>query len=231
MTNAPSLWPAPSGGPADHVPARYFGVWSRTLLETPQRSDDTTFVRWMQLGHWHVDLRVPADPTGPVQGFSGITQVQTTDTGEICTWHRLVDYQPPRATVDEGWMVFESDDRVIETGIHGIYREVWERLPESAGQRIVLSEPVREDGLPDARLFVSGSCLMRVRPCSPLGAAFEISYGSLKGGVWQVEQSSVPSLVGQAIPLSIDRQDPDHAIVYDGDARRAWRILEWAEGQ
>lgn len=225
-SNAPAFWPESYGGATSDVPERYLGVWSRTLLETPQKNDHTTFVRWMQLGRWHVDLRIPADAADSVQGFSGITQVQVSDEGEICTWHRLVDFQPPRPTVDEGCMVFEGPDRVIETGIHGVYREVWERLPESAGRRIVLSEPAREDGLPDARLFVSGNCLMRVRPSSPLGAAFEISFGSYKDDLWQVEQSTLRRLVGQAIPLSIDRQGPDNAIVDDGESRRSWRILE-----
>jgi len=46
-------WPplAHAGG---DVPDRYFGVWSRTLLETPDTRDTTTLVRWMQLGQWHV---------------------------------------------------------------------------------------------------------------------------------------------------------------------------------
>ena len=41
------------------VPPAYRGVWMRTLLETPEGIDDTAFVRWMQLSHWHADLRVP----------------------------------------------------------------------------------------------------------------------------------------------------------------------------
>jgi hypothetical protein len=82
------------------VPPSYWGVWSRTLLQTPQQRDTRTFVRWMQLGRWHVDLRVPASGNAPLQGFSGVTEVSQRPEGEVCTWRRLVDYEPPRATVD-----------------------------------------------------------------------------------------------------------------------------------
>ena len=90
------------------VPPGYRGVWSRTLLETPEGVDDSTFVRWMQLGRWHADLRVPtaarADmPASPLtelspqqirqltsqqQGFCGTTEVTIDAAGrELCTWH------------------------------------------------------------------------------------------------------------------------------------------------
>ena len=33
---------------------------------------------------------------------------------------------------------FEGDDRVVETGVHGPYLEVWERVPESLGPTLAL---------------------------------------------------------------------------------------------
>jgi hypothetical protein len=229
MNNSATGWPAPPVGTSDPVPARYWGVWSRTLLQTPQTRDTTTLVRWMQLGQWHVDLRVPVAADAPLQGFSGITQITQVGAQEMCTWQRLVDYQPPRATVDEGWMVFETPEQVVETGIHGVYREVWDRLAGSTGRRIALAEPPRADGTPSARLFVSGDYLMRVRPAEPLTPAFEISFGTLVDGKFSVEASTISALTGTCKELSLSRMNATVAEVGMDSMRSAWEILEWQE--
>lgn len=128
--------------PEHPVPPRYRGVWQRTLLQTPEGRDTTTRVHWLQTEGWHADLRVPAgvDPATPagraqLQGFCGITRISGGHDGqpEVCTWHRRWDIQPPRSTPDAGHMVFETPDRLIVTGVHAQYLEVWERLPGSDG--------------------------------------------------------------------------------------------------
>ena len=128
--------------PEHPVPPRYRGVWQRTLLQTPEGRDTTTRVHWLQTEGWHADLRVPAgvDPATPagraqLQGFCGITRISGGHDGqpEVCTWHRRWDIQPPRSTPDAGHMVFETPDRLIETGVHAQYLEVWQRLPGSDG--------------------------------------------------------------------------------------------------
>lgn len=128
--------------PEHPVPPRYRGVWQRTLLQTPEGRDTTTRVHWLQTEGWHADLRVPAgiDPATPagraqLQGFCGITRISGGHDGqpEVCTWHRRWDIQPPRSTPDAGYMVFETPDRLTETGVHARYLEVWERLPGSDG--------------------------------------------------------------------------------------------------
>ena len=236
MNKAPApLWPAPPDTIAP-VPPSYWGVWSRSLLQTPQLRDTRTFVRWMQLGRWHVDLRVPASDNAPLQGFSGVTEVTQRPEGEVCTWRRLVDYEPPRATVDEGFMVFETPERVIETGIHSTYHEVWERLPGSLGQRIALAQPAHAEGSDTrtsagvsggARIFVAGHYLIRVRPCAPIGPQFEISFGSWDGSHWTVEQSTLAALVGQRLPMALAQTQPHIAEVRQGASAGRWSILEW----
>ena len=81
------------------VPERYHGVWARTLLETPGGRDTTTWVRWLQTGLWHGDLRVPADadrrtPQGLAQqqGFAGTTAITRPDPDqpEVCTCVRSI---------------------------------------------------------------------------------------------------------------------------------------------
>ncbi len=225
--NPGSVWPHEPDSTSPAVPQRYFGVWSRTLLETPDKRDTTTFVRWMQLGRWHVDLRVPANRSEGCQGFSGITRVTSRQGRDVCTWQRMVDYTPPRDTVDEGWVDFESSERLIETGIHGVYHEVWDRVNGSVGARIALTEQ-RLDSLPQARLFISGNCVMRVRPSVPPGADFEISFGRWERGVWHIEQSTLGALCGQRIKLSMAQAAPALArVTLDANARN-WTILEWA---
>ena len=229
------------------VPARYRGVWMRTLLETPDLRDDTTFVRWLQLGRWHADLRIPAAAraTGSAlpfsacrqaqlallatqQGFSGFTQVTRGERGEVCTWHRVVDYQPPRPTVDAGVMVFEDPDCVIETGIHGVYREVWHRLPNSTERLIALAEPARRDRLSSARIFIAGKYMMKVRPSHPTGPDFEISFGFVEAGRWHIQQSTIPEFEGQRILFSATRSGRTKATVVVDYSSAGWDILEWA---
>lgn len=260
-------------GNASEVPDHYRGVWIRTLLETPTHRDDQTFVRWLQTGRWHADLRVPAGLVRPAhasaqwtpaeqaalatqQGFCGVTEVQARDGGEVCTWHRRVDYQPPGLTPDAGWMKFESSERVIETGVHGIYREVWERLPDSTGRSIVLTR-ASDAGGAETRLLVAGRYLMRVRGRTagwpsdmaagttlaevlarePAHVAarldFEISFGALDGEVWCIERSTLPVLEGRRLRCVLSGGNGTQArVALDGEELQ-WQIVEWraeAEG-
>jgi hypothetical protein len=236
------------------VPAGYGGVWQRTLLETPTHRDDTTFVRWLQTPHWHADLRVPAAlPRDPAhhQGFAGSTEVETSGHGEVCHWHREVDLQPPGPTPDAGWMVFETTERAIETGVHGVYREVWERLPESIGAAIALGRTVR-GGVFQERLLLAGRCLMRVRAravawpalqpgdtlaalCArhPAEAAalldVEISYGLVTAGQWAIERSSLPALEGRVYDVAFERTSATEARVRLEGATGAWTVVDWED--
>lgn len=236
------------------MPARYRGVWVRTLLETPHGRDDTTFVRWLQTGRWHADLRTPAGPArAPAlqQGFCGVTEVDTRAAGERCQWHRQFDYQPPGLHPDAGWMAFESDHVAIETGIHGTYREVWQRLPESVGPSIVLAGPNDAGDGADERWLQAGDCLMRVRPrrvAWPAGTApgdtlaqliashpaqatalfdFEISFGTLLDDVWTIERSTLPELDGRRLSCCLERRGVEQAAITLEGVTRPFGVLEW----
>ena len=248
------------------VPARVRGVWVRTLLQTPTATDTTTFVRWLQTARWHADLRIPADARGAgpgegavaglarQQGFCGVTTVEQRGADEICAWHRRVDFQPPGPHPDAGRIVFETPDRLIETGIHAEYLEVWERLPESTGRCVVLELlPAAGEGR-TTRLLVAGRHAMRV--CARATAwpvdttrddnlaallrrhpqrhdllDFEISFGTLSAGRFHITQSTLPALEGSSSACQVRRISAQEAVV-DGDAAAAhWRIVEWgAEG-
>lgn len=187
------------------VPARYRGVWQRTLLETPEGSDTATTVFWLQAGRWHADIRLPDGrpdfsgirslaECGPAQiawlagqqGFAGITTVSAAPDGrEICQWHRLVDFQPPAATPDAGAMRFRGDE-LTETGVHAHYLETWRRLPDSAHGRMVLQlhDPADRPCRPMRLLMVTGRHVMHVRSRSapwPAGVAPGTSLADLAG--------------------------------------------------
>lgn len=158
--------------PDETVPERYRGVWTRTLLETPEGRDTTTRVHWLQTEGWHADLRVPygVDPATPegrarLHGFCGITRIAPGRDGQpdICTWHRRWDIQPPRSTPDAGYMAFETPERVIETGVHGTYLEVWERLPGSTGLYAAQAELDAQGQPTGAMRFVAGRYAITVR--------------------------------------------------------------------
>lgn len=161
--------------PDEPVPEAYRGVWQRTLLETPEGRDTTTQVHWLQTEGWHADLRVPqgVDPATPegralLQGFCGLTRITPGAGGQpdVCTWHRRWDVQPPRCTPDAGTMVFETPERVIETGVHGRYLEVWERLPGSTGPYAAQAEQDAQGQPTGAMRFVAGRFALSVRPRS-----------------------------------------------------------------
>lgn len=233
------------------VPEHYRGVWSRTLLQTPTLHDNTTFVRWLQTARWHADLRVPPGARSTParlaaqQGFSGVTTVHQEGDAQTCTWHRELDFQPPRGTPDAGTITFETPDRLIETGIHSTYHEVWERVPGSTGRFAALESDT------GARLLVAGKFLMHVRPRTvawpgdttsadsladlvqrhPLQAAslldFEISHGELANGRLLITHSTLPALEGHEHACTITLQ-ADHTAGVLGPWNEAfWRVLDW----
>ncbi len=279
IATTPRAWPITAPVPDD-----LRGVWVRTLLQTDTLaehagappSDTTSWVRWLQTSRWHVDLRVPeralqARHVAPLaqqtpaqlallaeqQGFTGVTTVETHPTGEVCTWLRHTDFQPPSLHPDAGWLLFERPDRLVEVGIHADYNEVWERLPGSSGCFVALGG-LDIDGRDDGRrLLLAGHYLARVRPRQrgwprgmPPGLSLtealltqperahdwldcEISFGALHEGVWQVERSTLPELDGQALPCQLHRLDARMAGVTlpvrpgAPTEPEAWQILEW----
>jgi len=241
------------------VPDHYRGVWARRLLETPQQRDESTFVRWLQTSRWHADLRIPAmapeidaqTRLASQQGFCGVTQVERQAKGEVCTWQRRLDFQPPRADVDAGLMVFETSERVIETGVHAPYLEIWERLPDSTGRFIALAGLDEAGGDTQERFLVAGRYAMHVRPRRlawphdtqagqtlhevlvkhPAHAVvlldFEISFGTLEADHWTIEQSTLPALKEACMPMLVHQRNATQAAIDSPVCGGHWQILEW----
>ena len=125
------------------VPASYYGVWRRVLLENKQGRDADSLVLWMQTSSIHADIRIPAsrpDFSGytrleecPVpdlrwiasqQGFYGMTFVQA----DICKWQRQHDFQPNNGLRDIAKIAFTSENEMLETGVDENYLEIWRRI-------------------------------------------------------------------------------------------------------
>ena len=242
------------------VPDHYRGVWARRLLETPQMRDESTFVRWLQTSVWHADVRIPIDRPGVdpqtqltnQQGFCGLTHVERQAQGDVCTWHRRFDFQPPRADVDAGVMVFETPERVIETGVLASYSEVWDRLPGSTGRFIALARLDEAGGDTRERFLLAGHYAMHVRPrhidwprdmqgVQTLSAVlarypgmaqdlldFEISFGTLDSGHWVIERSTLPALQGVSLSFAVRQLDRTLAAIDSPFCTGHWQILEWS---
>ena len=136
--------------PTPGVPKEYVGVWKRSLLTTGSGIRDTsTTVYWPQTEELFADLRIPVpqpaedcsslqDCTGEQllqlaqqQGFAGVTTV----SGDTCTWHRELDFQPQCGPPDVGKMSFASHDLLTENDPSGEnqYHEDWQRVQGSDG--------------------------------------------------------------------------------------------------
>lgn len=215
------------------VPDAFLGVWKRTLLRTPASDDTTSTVYWLQTPRWHADIRIPSSRTATEgargladlgsgslrslalqQGFAGVTTVE----GDICRWHRRVDYQPPSRFADIGRIAFQSVDRMHEYGVEQDYFEVWERVPGSVGTWAALA---RIEAGRTVSMFRSGDHAIRVVPrldalppadnllaaLSPWDDAraqrwldFEISLARLDpSGAWIVRHSTLPWLEGDRL--------------------------------
>lgn len=168
------------------VPARYRGLWRRTLLQAGSLRDTASTVYWLQTEHWHADIRIPAGRPSfdgvtslaqcsqvqrlflaRQQGFHGLTEVDTGARPDICRWHRLADFQPPASSPDAG-ALRPDGELLVETGLHDDYLEHWERLSGSDRDTMVLAHDPSNGTL----LLRAGGWAMRVVPrraCWPDG--------------------------------------------------------------
>lgn len=250
------------------VPNQYLGLWHRTLLQQSPHPDTRSLVYWLQTNRWHADLRIPPDRPdftnvknlndcddnhltwlATQQGFFGTTAVH----GARCQWHRHVDFQPVSGRRDIGQMAFNGNDRLIEVGVEAEYLEVWQRMPDSAGESAVLELASEAGQTPQRRtwLLVAGDWFAYVRArveVLPPAASFselvatkrpsreqliewldfEISFGRRSGEhAWRIAHSTLPFKEGAVLfPNGAPERVAEGLAAEGGDTRR-WNILEW----
>lgn len=243
------------------------GAWERLLLSLPGQPVDTlTAVTWIQGPRYFVDLRQPHWLRGTVravclaelrmedahalaaqQGFAGTFEL----SGEIATWVRAIDFQPPADLGDRGRL--EADgDLLVEHGVEADYIEYWQRGasagdPQSMGARFVSVG----DGCPvivvrhGARF---GYARARARPVAhnaDLAATIEtadlataralldceIALGQVTAEGWRIDRSTLPWREGMLLigPDAALEQGRLAVADIDADGQAFTRMLELAE--
>ncbi len=250
----------------DPIPDNFTGLWRREVIVLPDgRRDSATHVLWLQTRGLFADIRVPADrpkranaqsfgnyddaeliTLAAMQGFAGDFTVETKDTGtSFCRWRRKLDFQPPGGPPDEADCHFE-DGLLIETGIHGNYREDWRR--ETAPGAPVASFVLEEDEAGRSGLLVlAGDHFIEIldRPAALPKAAsladlvqadlaagareralgrleMKIAYGRIGDG-WRVALATFPWLEGTPLFTACRFTGDQLKIRPD---RRVWRLVD-----
>ena len=218
------------------------GRWERLSLSVDDGPTDTsTRVVWLQTALLYGDLRIPADrPTfdgcrsllemddhalhwlATQQGFAGHLE----STGDICFWHRHIDFRPPSYLPDAGRMR-TAGDRVVETGLFQSYTEVWRRsgpaVDDVLAAKLLVEGGAGEAALRQGFLLAQGDSFMfaleRRTPPERRAALwegafvrheraallealdFEISLGTRRNGSvpWAVTLSTLPFVEGRSL--------------------------------
>ena len=127
------------------TPPEFCGLWKRNLMVSDDTRDETTVVYYLQTSSGvFADIRIPENVLKVVswttddnsllllskmKGFGGTFECNMDSL--VCKWNRKLDFQPT-APPDE-YLPDESNFRfdgnyLIETGIHEVFEEVWERM-------------------------------------------------------------------------------------------------------
>lgn len=198
------------------VPAIYQGLWRRTgIWRSNGTSDLSTQVWWFQSASFHIDLRIPIDrpsmdsraqlaalPPAQLARFSAQTGFagKTVVAGERCEWRPEIAFPTLSADLDAGWMRFDSEDAVHETGIDNSYEEDWVRMAAAPmrGVRLESTGPAGPAG-PSVAYLIIGERWM-AWACGSPGDAYSPSapgsgsWGEFtvlhKGGGWRVAGSN-----------------------------------------
>ena len=227
------------------------GHWRRDWLTAPGVRDDTTRVHWMQAGALYADVRVPAarpdlgDATCPAdlsdeglaallaaEGFAGTVDL----AGDVCTWHRAVNWHGRTEAVDAGRLRFTPEGALHEAGVHADYAELWRH--EAAGP----AEGLRLEGEGVAAFLVTVGARFVFGAGAPgapatggladavRGGARPAALRALLGervhalGVWEGATGAAllatnPFAEGRPILTRTEGGATWHALVHDGAAR------------
>ena len=117
------------------------GHWIRGWIKAPGFEDRTTRVHWMQCGAAYADVRIPAerpDTSGIAcladlpaealaqlagsEGFAGTVTLEDAH----CTWQRDINWHGTPEATDIGHIAFDAQGKMIETGVHADYTELWD---------------------------------------------------------------------------------------------------------
>lgn len=228
--------------PTRGVPQEYIGVWKRSLLTTGSGlRDASTTVYWLQTKELFADLRIPVpEPArgcsslqecsgeqllqlAQQQGFAGVSTV----LGDICTWHRELDFQPKSGPPDIGKMAFASHEVLTEDDPSGQnkYHEHWQRVQGSDGlswaYRLQAANQAERKGFflgAGNYFFFAADRCVSLEPRSDLASqlqlatlldekrdlmGMELSFGVVEqqgeAAMWTIMHSTLPGRVGHSL--------------------------------
>lgn len=214
---------------AAEVPVWVQGVWRRDRVERGDGSiDRDTSVVWLQTPTLFADVRIPKPGrrSPPVQGFAGWLAVD----GQVCTWHRPIDLDPPPRRPDIGAM-FRVGTRMIECGVRAPYLEDWRLLDDGDGCFLALARGGR--GMDELLVTAADHFMAATRK----RGRCELSYGRIdrKAQAWRIELSTSPGRRGQQM-FEDDRWQLDRERglmlqhVQGRGAPRRWRVWSCTMG-
>lgn len=185
----------------------------------------------------------------------GCMQVDAHPEGELCHWLRRADYQPPGATPESGWLLFESPSRVVDVHVHDEDSSVWDvafALTGAAQAGAFCLAGLDAEGREDGRLLLasgmhvayhrprrvrwpaglrSGLSLVDVLLHRPDEAQVwldhELSLARWAPGCCEVMRSTLPEQRGQVAAFAARRTQADLAWVRWRDQEGLWRVLDW----
>jgi Protein HRI1 len=199
--------------------ARHFvGAWQRRSIAIDGGAhSEPAHVLWLQAGDAFADLRVPDDPTTPVDAFAGIT----TYDAPALTWHHTLDWNGTFAGYDCG-VVERHDEKLIERGeferdgCPHTYEEIWERVdPGNAGVVLTAAHAVV--------VRVGDHCLA-LRDRRRAGGRFDVRHARITREEWTDVTVLGDGMELPRPPVWIPSQwDAGSEIVVEG---AHWRVAE-----
>ena len=155
--------------------------------------------------------------------FAGVTSEQLDPPGSgtsVLTWRRDVNWQPPGGPTDTGRCRWVSPNKIYEDDPDGVeYHEVWERLPESAGDSYGF-QLTGDDGRTGI-LVVCGDCfLFTADRLKPLAQATDAGQ---RNSLVEAALEALPDIAARRTALTLEGSYGRLAPNAVGDAK-AWRI-------
>jgi len=137
--------------------SNYIGLWQRRSIQIVDGiPHEDTVVYWLQAETYFADIRIPFNQPQPNQPLLNLNRESLLSLAQFSAfagtiastetwirWHRLIDFRPDPASIDQGEVEFVGADLIEhgESEFDGVvkpYTEVWVPQIEQMQDRLVL---------------------------------------------------------------------------------------------